>query len=78
MAQGLACPQTGQFIEAKVFDDSKKEQGTIFVEVKRLFGTGSPGRTFLGDLVTASDEYYKYYRYWVGSPEASPPPLVPE
>jgi hypothetical protein len=65
----LACPQRGQFIEARVFDDSKKEQGTIFLEVKRLFGTGSSGRTFLGDLVTATDEYY---RYWAASPEGIP------
>ena len=65
----LACPQRGQFIEARVYDDSKKEQGTIFLEVKRLFGTGSSGRTFLGDLVTATDEYY---RYWAASPEGTP------
>ena len=65
----LACPQRGQFIEAKVYDDSKKDQGTIFVEVKRLFGTGSSGRTFLGDLVTATDEYY---RFWAASPDGVP------
>ena len=65
----LACPQRGQFIEAKVFDDNKEDQGTIFLEVKRLFGTGSSGRTILGDLVTATDEYY---RYWAASPEGIP------
>eukprot|EP00435_Cladocopium_sp_Y103_P054677 s172_g17.t2 len=53
-----------QFIEAQVFDDGGKSQGTVFLEVKRLYGTGSSGRMILCDYVTASDEYY---RYWVST-----------
>ena len=65
----LACPQKGQFIEAKVFDTGGKDQGTIIIEVKRLFGTGSSGRTILGDFVTASDEYY---RWWTTTEDGKP------
>ena len=65
----LACPQKGQYIEAHVFDDKGKEQGTVFLLVKRLFVTGSAGRSLLCDLVTATDEYYLH---WTRTKEGSP------
>ena len=56
----LACPSKGQIIEAKVFDNNGQDQGTILIiiEVKRLFGTGSTGRSFLCDLITDIHDYY--------------------
>eukprot|EP00438_Fugacium_kawagutii_P032819 Skav214752 [mRNA] locus=scaffold983:202851:205260:- [translate_table: standard] len=68
-AGSLACPTKGQYIEAKVNDDEGKAQGTVFLEVKRLFGTGSTGRSILCNLVTASD---KYYRYWASTKAGLP------
>eukprot|EP00435_Cladocopium_sp_Y103_P021590 s619_g5.t1 len=65
----LAAPTKGQFIEANVFDPAGKGQGTIILHVKRLFGTGTTGRTILADLVTATDEYY---RHWVTTEEGAP------
>ena len=58
----IACPGRGQFIKAQVYDDAGKSQGTVFLEVKTLYGTGSAGQSILCDYITASDEYY---RYWV-------------
>lgn len=58
----LACPTKGQLLEAQVFDDGGNPQQTLFLEVKRLFGTGATGRSILCDYITASDAYY---RYWV-------------
>eukprot|EP00438_Fugacium_kawagutii_P013458 Skav231262 [mRNA] locus=scaffold2436:51122:57163:+ [translate_table: standard] len=58
----VACPTKGQYIEAKIFDHDGKDQGTIFIEVVRLFGPSSAGRTFVANFVTATDDYY---RHWV-------------
>ena len=62
----LACPTKRQLIEAHVHDDEGRPQGTVFLTVKRLFGTGSTGRSILCDYVTASDPYY---RWWVSTDE---------
>lgn len=62
----MACPTRGQLIEAHVHDDEGWPQGTVILAVKRLFGTGSTGRSILCDYVTASDPYY---RYWVSTDE---------
>eukprot|EP00438_Fugacium_kawagutii_P036636 Skav209262 [mRNA] locus=scaffold1552:47774:49938:+ [translate_table: standard] len=64
-----ACPSRGEVIEAKVFDDDGRDQGTVFIEVKRLYSPGEEGRSFLGDLETASDPYY---RHWAKSKAGSP------
>lgn len=45
-----------------MYDDAGKSQGTVFLEVKTLYGTGPAGRSILCDYITALDEYY---RYWV-------------
>lgn len=60
----LACPTKGQLLEGHVFDDGGSPQGTVFLEVKRLFGTGATGRSILCDYITASDAYY---RHWVST-----------
>ena len=65
----VACPVKGQYLEAQVFDAEGKDQGTVFLEVKRLYGTGSTGRTFLGDYITASDPFY---RHWASTVAAAP------
>lgn len=64
----IACPGRGQYIEAHVYDDGGQPQGTIFLEVKTLYGTGGSGRSILCNYITASDPYY---RYWVGTPEGA-------
>ena len=60
----LACPGRGQYIEAHVYDDGGQPQGTVFLEVKTLYGTGGSGRSILCNYITAADPYY---RYWVGT-----------
>ena len=60
----IACPSRGQYIEGHVFDDEGRPQGTVFLEVKTLFGSGGSGRSILCNYMTASDPYY---RYWVGT-----------
>ena len=56
------CPLKGTMIEAEVHDDAGKQQGVIFIYVKRLYSPGEAGRSLLADYVAASDEFY---RYWV-------------
>ena len=53
----IAAPTKGQIIEAKVFDEAGNDQGSVFLLVKRLFGTGATGRTILADYITATDGY---------------------
>eukprot|EP00435_Cladocopium_sp_Y103_P017142 s2265_g4.t1 len=65
----LAAPTKGQFIEAQVYDRESRGQGTIFLLVKRLFGTGATGRTILADLISATDEYN---RHWITTEEGAP------
>eukprot|EP00438_Fugacium_kawagutii_P026275 Skav208229 [mRNA] locus=scaffold2601:80703:82422:+ [translate_table: standard] len=57
----VACPTRGQVIEGKVLDSQGRDQGTVFVEVQRLYGNTATGRTFLGNYITATDEYYRYW-----------------
>ena len=61
----LAAPTKGTYIEAEVFDDGGSQQGTVLLFVKKLFAPGETGRTFHGDLVTATDSYY---RFWITLP----------
>eukprot|EP00438_Fugacium_kawagutii_P032213 Skav231673 [mRNA] locus=scaffold597:177506:179203:+ [translate_table: standard] len=64
-----ASPSKGDFIEGKVYDDEGQDQGTVLLEVKRLYSPGEEGRSILADLVTASDPYY---RHWAKSKAGSP------
>ena len=59
-----ACPEVGNIIEAMVFDNEGKSQGFVILEIRRLFGPGEHGRFILGDYVTASDSFY---RFWMES-----------
>ena len=61
----IAAPTKGTYIEAEVFDDTGAQQGTVLLYVKILFAPGEAGRTFHGDLVTATDSYY---RHWLTLP----------
>ena len=56
----------GNYLEGEVFDEDGSPQGTLVVWVKRVFPPGEHGRTFHGDLVTATDPYYQY---WITTPE---------
>eukprot|EP00438_Fugacium_kawagutii_P002378 Skav201007 [mRNA] locus=scaffold991:263519:265246:- [translate_table: standard] len=62
----VACPTKGQIIETMILDRDGKDQGTVFVEVTRLYGPSATGRSFVGGFVTATDEYY---RHWVTTDE---------
>ena len=61
-----ACPSRGDFVEGQVLDDQGDQQGTIFLEVKRIYAPGSGGRFFLGDVLSASD---RFYRHWLTTEE---------
>ena len=61
----LAAPTKGTYIEAEVFDDSGKPQGTVLLFVKKLVAPGETGRTIHADLITATDSYY---RFWITTP----------
>ena len=65
----MASPTKGQFLEAEVFDLKGEDQGTVFIEVVRIYAPGGTGRTILGNYITATDAYY---RYWVTTAEGSP------
>ena len=57
-----ACPSKGDFVEGQVLDDGGKPQGSVFLEVKRIYAPGAGGRFILGDVLSASD---RFYRHWL-------------
>ncbi|CAK9045590.1 unnamed protein product, partial [Durusdinium trenchii] len=61
-------PTKGTYIEGEVYDDGGDPQGTVVLWVKRLFAPGETGRTLHGDVVTATDPYY---RWWLASPDGA-------
>ena len=61
-----ACPTRGDYIEGQVLDDSGDPQGSLFLEVKRIYAPGSGGRFILADVLSASD---KFYRHWLTTEE---------
>ena len=65
----MASPTKGQYLEAEVFDVKGEDQGTVFIEVVRIYAPGGTGRTILGNYIAATDPYY---RYWVSTEEGSP------
>ena len=60
------CPSKGDFIEGRVVDNEGTNQGTLFLEVKRLYSPGAGGRFILGDVLSASD---RFYRHWLTTEE---------
>ena len=61
-----ACPSKGDFIEGRVVDDEGTAQGTLFLEVKRLYSPGAGGRFIFVDVLSASD---RFYRHWLTTEE---------
>ena len=66
--KSLEGPTKGTYIEGEVYDDGGDPQGTVVLWVKRLFAPGETGRTLHGDVVTATDPYY---RWWLASPDGA-------
>ena len=65
----VASPTNGQYVEAKVVDETGLDQGTVILKVKRLYAPGELGRFVLADLLSASDSYY---RTWAESKKGRP------
>ncbi len=65
----VASPTNGQYVEAKVVDETGEDQGTVVLKINRLYAPGELGRFVLADLLSASDAYY---RTWAESKQGRP------